>query len=580
VRALHRTRLPPSTAAPHPAFTARISSAQAHTASAVYTGLGFDACSAPSPHAMSAWGSSPYHALGIYIGGTNAACSQPNLTASWISSEVAAGWHFLPTYVGLQAPSNSCGCAGVTPSQASAQGTSAAENAVAEAQSLGIPPGNPIYDDMESYSRTQANTTAVLNFLSGWTSELHALGYTSGVYSSAGAGITDLVNQYGTSYPEPDDLWIADWNGQQGTSDSAVPSSDWQNHQRVHQYRGGHNETYGGVTINIDNDYLDAATADTSGGAGSAQAPPIAPPALSVLPTADGTTNLSATWSSGSGLSRWRVLAGSTQTALTTIASAAAQGAQAKISVRSAAPFFAVQALGSSGQVLASSSTIPSPAHLVLYGHSAFVNQATGTGGIPAGCYTGTTCHVATTISAGRTTIATTGTEAIQPGGTAILFFTLTPQGRTLLRHARGARLGVKVSARDVSGTTSIDNLSLIPFSTAGRGPARSFAQSQVAQIVGGTDFVYAHGSGGILAGCGTAAPCPIAATLSVGRTQIAATRPEIVGGGELGYLFFSLTAKGRSMLTRAVTNQLGVTLTISSGSSVATARIALVQFS
>ncbi|HUE28809.1 MAG TPA: hypothetical protein VMP89_18690, partial [Solirubrobacteraceae bacterium] len=45
VRALHRKRLPPSTAAvSHPAFAARISSAQGHTASAVYTGLGFDAC--------------------------------------------------------------------------------------------------------------------------------------------------------------------------------------------------------------------------------------------------------------------------------------------------------------------------------------------------------------------------------------------------------------------------------------------------------------------------------------------------------------------------------------------------------
>jgi Domain of unknown function (DUF1906) len=580
--ALHRPQLHATgTARPRREPAARVSTARARTSAVVYTGLGFDACYAPSSHAMSAWASSPYRALGIYIGGANAACPpsrDPNLTPTWLSNEAAAGWRFIPTYVGLQAPSNSCGCAGIKPSQASAEGTAAAEDAVAQAQSLGIGPGNPIFDDMEFYTRNTTNSSAVLGFLSAWTSQLHASGYLSGVYGNADSAITDLVNEYGTGYVEPDDVWIADWNGQQTTGDPYVPNADWANHQRLHQYRGGHNETYGGVTINIDSNYLDGATASI--GAGSAQAPPAAPPALSVLPTADGTTNLSATWSNGSGLASWRVLAGSNQTALSTVASASARGSRAKISVRSAASYFAVQALGSAGQVLASSSTVPSPAHMVLYGHSAFVNQATGTGGIPAGCYTGTTCHIATTISAGRTTIARTGTESVQPGSTAILFFTLTSKGRALLRRASGGRLAVKVSARDRSGTAAVANLALIPFSTAGRGPGRSVSQSGVARIVGVTDFVFSRGAGGILAGCETPAPCPIAATLSVGRTQIAVTRPELVGGGELGYLFFSLTPRGRSLLTHAPGNQLGTTLTISSGSSVATARIALVQFS
>src|SRR6476659_4573563 len=30
-----------------------------------FTGLGFDACTAPSPRAMSAWGSSPYRGIGV-----------------------------------------------------------------------------------------------------------------------------------------------------------------------------------------------------------------------------------------------------------------------------------------------------------------------------------------------------------------------------------------------------------------------------------------------------------------------------------------------------------------------------------
>ena len=66
----------------------------------------------------------------------------------------------------------------------------------------------------------------------------------------------------GTGFVEPDEIWIADWNGQQSTSDPDVPASDWANHQRIHQYQGGHNATYGGATINIDSDYVDA------GGAG------------------------------------------------------------------------------------------------------------------------------------------------------------------------------------------------------------------------------------------------------------------------------------------------------------------------
>jgi hypothetical protein len=43
-----------------------------------------------------------------------------------------------------------------------------------------------------------------------------------------------------------------------------VPSPDWASHQRIHQYDGGHDETYGGATLNIDGDYLDGATADTA----------------------------------------------------------------------------------------------------------------------------------------------------------------------------------------------------------------------------------------------------------------------------------------------------------------------------
>ena len=235
--------------------------ATASAGGSVFTGLGFDACTAPSSRSMAAWEDSPYRAVGVYIGGVNRACSQPSLTAEWVAEQTEAGWHLIPTYVGLQAPTSACSsCAKLTSSQATAQGTAAAVDAVEEAGAVAMGPGSPIYFDMESYSQTSSATAATLAFLEAWTEKLHALGYLSGVYSSSASGIEDLAGQVGSGYTLPDDLWIANWNGQQSTSDPVVPASAWSPHRRIHQYRGGHNETYGGVTINIDNNYVDGDT--------------------------------------------------------------------------------------------------------------------------------------------------------------------------------------------------------------------------------------------------------------------------------------------------------------------------------
>jgi Domain of unknown function (DUF1906) len=230
-----------------------------------YRGLGFDACAAPSRRAMAAWGTSPYRAIGVYIGGLNRACAQPNLTATWVGEQVAAGWHLIPIYVGRQAPTSGCtSCAKLSAGQAGAQGSAAARDAAAKAQSIGMGGGSPIYFDMEAYGRTNSASAATLTFLSAWTTELHAFGYVSGVYSSSSSGMADLARAIGSSYALPDDVWTANWNGAQNTSDPFLPSTAWPNHQRIHQYRGGHNETYGLVTINIDNDYVDGATVGKS----------------------------------------------------------------------------------------------------------------------------------------------------------------------------------------------------------------------------------------------------------------------------------------------------------------------------
>jgi hypothetical protein len=239
--------------------------ATASAAGSIFTGLGFDACATPSSRSMAAWADSPYRAVGVYIGGVNRACSQPNLTSTWVAQQTEADWHLIPTYVGLQAPTSACSsCAKLTSSQATAQGAAAAIDAVEEASAVAMGPGSPIYFDMESYSQTSSASAATLAFLESWTQKLHELGYSSGVYSSSASGIEDLAGQVGSGYELPDALWIANWNGQQNTEDPVVPSNVWTPHQRIHQYRGGHNESYGGVSINIDNNYVDGPTVGTA----------------------------------------------------------------------------------------------------------------------------------------------------------------------------------------------------------------------------------------------------------------------------------------------------------------------------
>jgi hypothetical protein len=78
------------------------------------------------------------------------------------------------------------------------------------------------------------------------------------VYSSSLSGIADLAHQYGRGvYTMPDVIYDALWNGFANTSDSVFRPGQWVNHHRVHQYNGNVTRTFGGVTINIDLDYMD-----------------------------------------------------------------------------------------------------------------------------------------------------------------------------------------------------------------------------------------------------------------------------------------------------------------------------------
>jgi hypothetical protein len=216
------------------------------------TGLGFDTCAAPSARQMDAWAVSPFSTIGIYIGGDERACDQSNLTGDWLTARARAGWHFMPLYVGWQAAWDKLTATASTPGPA-ALGKESADDAIAQARSLGIGAGALLYYDMESYT-TPAQVAAAMAFLSTWTAELHAHGYRSAVYSSAATGIADLVAHRG-KIAEPDVVAIAHWNGVADADLTATPPDAWPA-QRAHQYLGNVYASYGGVKLNIDKDYL------------------------------------------------------------------------------------------------------------------------------------------------------------------------------------------------------------------------------------------------------------------------------------------------------------------------------------
>ena len=304
---------------------------------------------------------------------------------------------------------------------------------------------------------------------------------------------------------------------------------------------------------------------------------PATPPAVAAAPNNDGTTQVWSSWNGATTVSSWRVLAGSSPSKLTPLLTALKQGFETGASAPTGMGVFEVQALDSKGNVLSTSATASVGPHIGVAGRTAFVSGS-GTGGLPGVCDNGFACHIAVTITAGRTVIARTGTEKIPANGGGLIYFSLTRAGRSMLAHARGNRLLVRLSGK--SGKLSLNRLiTLVRFSTRGAAPARSASQSGSLRILGLTDFVSSNGVGGVLAECLAATPCHTSTTLSVGGTVIGSTGSELLGGRDVGYLIFSLNSAGRSLLAHAHGNQLGASVKLSDGGATATGSIALVGF-
>ena len=245
------------------------------------SGQGFDACSAPTTTDMATIkANSSFTSVGIYIGGPDQACDQPNLTAPWTATESAAGWHFLPIWVGPQALFNET-------ADLQHNGASDADTAIANVQRLGFGPGSVIYDDMEG-GYTAAERGPALAYEAAWTAELHRRGYHSGVYGSLNTTVTDVLANYG-GLSTPDVLWTAHYNNVVTPTDPAVPATDFTPHRQAHQYTdfSGQLQHFGSVTIGIDADDLDVAVSGQPISARGSGFLPVSPTRL--LDTRNGT---------------------------------------------------------------------------------------------------------------------------------------------------------------------------------------------------------------------------------------------------------------------------------------------------
>ena len=232
-----------------------------------FQGQGFDACEIPSLANLQAWyNGSPYKAVNLYIGGVSRACDNTALTAAYVQQMFNQGWRFIPTWVGPQAPCTYYNNRfSYDPSTAYAQGVDNANQAAAKLLQLGLtnPDGTSsvVYYDLEYFYFTSACSTAARAFVQGWTNRLLEYGIHPGLYGTS-RNLND--NQFFNLQPPPSVVWIAEWFTPPGYRPDVtvfdvdhLPDNYWSNHQRVYQYSGDHNETWAGVTINIDSNVLD-----------------------------------------------------------------------------------------------------------------------------------------------------------------------------------------------------------------------------------------------------------------------------------------------------------------------------------
>ncbi len=235
---------------------------------AIASGQGFDKCEIATLEQLLDWrANSPYSAVNLYIGGVMAVCSNRGLNADYLRTLKSMGWTFIPTWVGPQSPCFPDGrLISTNPAVAQGQGVVEANAAADTLARLGLAEedgtGSIVYYDMEYYPSSESCNASVQAFMTGWTQQLQSRGHLSGVY-----GVGSMLRLLANLAPPPNAIWAANWVYSSYEPSASVwdvynlPDGLWVYHQRLRQYTGGHNETWGTTTLNIDSNALDGPVA-------------------------------------------------------------------------------------------------------------------------------------------------------------------------------------------------------------------------------------------------------------------------------------------------------------------------------
>jgi hypothetical protein len=217
--------------------------------------MGVDGCGLnTTARATAFWSGTPYYNFGFYMGGSAAGC--PTNSPSFASALVNQGWRLLPIWVGPQAPCSSFGSRmSSDTATAYSQGKGEAVLAYQRLISLGLSTENtPVTYDLEAYNTGNSGcVNAVKSFMQGWVYQLHLPpAQKAGVYgSTCGSGLANFAS----ISPTVDFITGAAWDNNKNTAAlPCISSGWWTQNQRHKQYQGGHNETWNGVTIQVDSD--------------------------------------------------------------------------------------------------------------------------------------------------------------------------------------------------------------------------------------------------------------------------------------------------------------------------------------
>lgn len=260
-------------AAPKTVPTAANTSPRGGLGSGIDQYLGFDNSTLPTINQMQTWrDSSPFYDVGIYLPGAISALPNPNLDSGWVITVSSQGWGIIPIWSGPQPPctvekhKNHFSADPANDYEAAKnEGIEQAKKAYTSATALGLD-GTIIYVDVENYYTAQCGAAAE-KYMNGWVQEMHTLGGSGsgGVYGAIGDADDIKASGADDIYAPRSDgavtVWHMNHNAKLGKPDLSNNLSDdlgWTNKQRIHQYETDTWHIWGGVSLHIDSDIVDA----------------------------------------------------------------------------------------------------------------------------------------------------------------------------------------------------------------------------------------------------------------------------------------------------------------------------------